>query len=52
MKEMPNRVPEHPEKSIIPLNVGERYIDVLPNYVSSGDVRSRKGKHFDIFPSS
>lgn len=36
MKEVPNRVPEHPENSIIPLNVGERYIDILPKCVEWG----------------
>lgn len=49
---MPKGVPEHPENNIILLNVGERYMDTLSKYVSSGELGSRKGKYFVIFPSS
>lgn len=50
MREVPKRVPEHPENGMMLLNAEEREIDIIPRCVLSTEGRSRKAKYFVILP--
>ena len=51
-REVLKRIPEYKHNGKVPLNAGERYIDILSRCVLRGRSRSRKGKYLVIIPSS
>ena len=51
-REVFKRVPEYKQNGKMPLNAGEKHIDILSRCVLRGQGRSRKGKYFVIIPSS
>lgn len=49
-KEVLKRVPEHPENSIMPLNVGERYTDISSRCLLREMSRSTRGSRLSFSP--